>query len=124
MALPSRSPYHKIWECFLEGSLEFCVSTEILAEYEEIIARHSSPTLAEAIIQALINRPNLIKIAPSYFFHLIASDPDDNKFVDCAICGNAELIVTNDAHFNILKTIDFPIVEVLSIQEFTASLPK
>ena len=78
--------------------------------------------LAEAVIQALLNRPNLIKVEPTYFFHLIEADPDDNKFVDCAICGNAELIVTNDTHFNVLKNIDFPIVEVKSIQEFVADL--
>ena len=60
--------------------------------------------------------------ADAQFFHLIEADPDDNKFVDCAICGNAELIVTNDAHFNVLKSIGFPIVEVKSIQEFVAEL--
>jgi len=65
----------------------------------------------------------LISTADVQFFHLIEADPDDNKFVDCAICGNAELIVTNDVHFNILKNIDFPIVDVKSIQEFTARRP-
>ena len=71
MALPSRSPYHRVWTDFLSGTLAFCVSTEILNEYEEIIGKQSSPTLAEAVIQALINRPNLIKVEPTYFFHLI-----------------------------------------------------
>ena len=121
MALPSRSPYHRVWTDFLSGA-QFCVSTEILNEYEEIIGKQSSPVLAEAVIQALINRPNLVKVEPTYFFHLIEADPDDNKFVDCAVCGNAELIVTNDAHFNVLKNIDFPIVDVKSIQEFVAEL--
>ena len=122
MALPSRSQYHRVWTDFLAGTLEFCVSTEILNEYEEIIGKQSSPALAEAVIQALINRPNLVRVEPTYFFHLIEADPDDNKFVDCAVCGNAELIVTNDAHFNVLKNIDFPIVDVKSIQEFIAEL--
>lgn len=122
MALPSRSPYHRVWTDFLNGSLEVCVSTDILNEYEEILTKQSSPELAQAVIQALINLPNLIKVEPTYFFHLIEADPDDNKFVDCAICGNAELIVTNYAHFNILKSIDFPVVDVKSIQEFVAGL--
>ena len=122
MALPSRSPYHRVWTDFLSSTLEFCVSTEILNEYEELIGKQSSPALAEAVIQALINRPNLIKVEPTYFFHLIEADPDDNKFVDCAVCGSAELIVTNDAHFNVLKNIDFPIVDVKSIQKFVAEL--
>jgi predicted nucleic acid-binding protein len=38
--------------------------------------------------------------------------------VDCAVAGNADFIVTNDGHFKVLKDIQFPRVEVLSIDEF------
>ena len=30
------------------------------------------------------------------------------KAVVCAVCGNAELLVTNDAHFDILRPLNFP----------------
>ena len=58
------------------------------------------------------------KVEPTFFYHMITADPDDNKFVDCAICGNAELLVTNDAHFDILRTIEFPKVEIIRLQEY------
>lgn len=58
------------------------------------------------------------RVSPTYFFNLIKSDPDDNKFVDCAICGNAEYIVSNDAHFKILNEIDFPKVRVVRIEDY------
>ena len=45
-------------------------------------------------------------------------DEDDNKFVDCAICGNSDLIITSDHHFNVLKDIDFPKVEIIAPGEF------
>ncbi len=122
MTLPSKSRYHRIWTDILDGQIELCVSTEILNEYEEILSQHSSSELAQSVIQALLNRPNVIKVTPTFFFNLIVADPDDNKFVDCAICGTAELIVTNDAHFNVLKAIDFPVVDVKSIQEFVEEL--
>lgn len=102
--------------------MELCVSSEILNEYEEIISTHSSAVLAHSVVQALLNRSNVIRVVPTYFFNLIESDPDDNKFVDCAICGSAELIVTNDAHFNVLKKINFPVVDVKSIKEFIIEL--
>jgi predicted nucleic acid-binding protein len=38
--------------------------------------------------------------------------------VDCAIAGRADYIVTIDKHFNTLKQIDFPKVNVISIDEF------
>lgn len=74
--------------------------------------------MAEIVMNSLTNAPNLIKIEPQWRFNLIKADPDDNKFVDCAICGNAEYIVSNDKHYAILNTIDFPIVNLLEIQEF------
>ena len=57
-------------------------------------------------------------MTPTYFLQLIEADPDDNKFVDCAFCGEAELIVTNDAHFNVLATIPFPKLVVMKLQDF------
>ena len=36
----------------------------------------------------------------------------------------AEYIVSNDHHFDVLKQIDFPVVSVLSIQEFTREISK
>ena len=120
--LPSRSPYHKIWTEFLENRLEICVSNEILMEYEEILSEKSSPFFAEAIIKTLLNKKNLIRISPVWRFNLIIQDPDDNKFVDCAICGQAEYLVSNDKHFQILNTVFFPSVTVIRIQDFVTQM--
>lgn len=46
---------------------------------------------------------------------LISNDPDDDKFVDCAIASSADYLVTHDNHFNILKTVEFPKVEIIDI---------
>lgn len=118
MAIPSKSPYHKIWTDFLEGKVQWCVSTEILSEYTEILEQKTSPWLAETVVNTIVNNVNTVRIAPTFFFELIQSDPDDNKFVDCAVCGNAEFIVSNDAHFRMLSQIDFPKVRVVSIKEY------
>jgi predicted nucleic acid-binding protein len=50
--------------------------------------------------------------------HKIEKDKDDNKFVDCAIAGNADYIISNDKHFNILSQIEFPSIEVLKYEDF------
>ena len=47
---------------------------------------------------------------------------DDNKFVDCAIAANAKCIVSEDNHFNVLKFIPFPKVEVIGIDDFKSFL--
>ncbi len=118
MCISPQSPYHIIWKDFVEGRVEWCVSTEILSEYTEILEQKTSSWFAETVVNAIVNNENTIRVSPTYFFQLIESDPDDNKFVDCAICGNAEYIVSNDAHFNVLKQIDWPKITVITIYDY------
>ena len=120
--LPSRSPYHIVWTEFLESKLEICVSNEILMEYEEILSEKTSPSFADSIIQALLNRKNVVKVSPVWRFNTILQDPDDNKFVDCAVCGRAEYLVSNDKHFGILHDVNFPPITLVTIQEFVVTL--
>lgn len=95
-----------------------CVSNEILEEYEEVIARKTSPLIASNVIQTLINSPYVRTIDPYYHFRLIKEDPDDNKFVDCAIAANATFIVSEDAHFKSLKNEPFPKINVIRLRQF------
>lgn len=54
-----------------------------------------------------------------YFkFNLIAQDPDDNKFVDCAFSSNCDYLLTNDKHFDFLKTLDFPQLNIINLEKF------
>ena len=54
------------------------------------------------------------KFKTASHFNLITADLDDNKFVDCAISANAHYIVTNDHHYDVLKSINFPNVNVIA----------
>jgi predicted nucleic acid-binding protein len=66
----------------------------------------------------LLKSPNVIQVIPYYKWNLISTDPDDNKFVDCALNAGADYIVTNDKHFKILRKIDFPQIKVVNIDAF------
>lgn len=54
----------------------------------------------------------------AFRFNLITADPDDNKFVDCAVTAGATYIVSNDRHFRELERYDFPKVDVRTLAEF------
>lgn len=95
-----------------------CVSNEILEEYEEIIASHMSPLAARIAVETILRANNVMRVDAQFRFGLITADADDNKFVDCAVVANADYIVSEDTHFNILKSIPFPHVEVKRLQEF------
>ena len=108
-----------LFDAILNGSIDFAVTTDILEEYEEIISTfYSSPNLAKNVVEMLVNRPNMVKVTPYYFWFLIKDDPDDNKFVDCAVACGADYLITEDNHFNILKNITFPRLQVLTRHEF------
>lgn len=99
MAISAQNEYYQVWQDLLDGKYTMCITNEIIEEYSEVLARNISPLISEFIVSAIINRRNVKKIYPSFAFHLIEADPDDNKFVDCAIIANAKYIVTQDHHF-------------------------
>ena len=112
-----RSRYHDLWLSLLDGRNELCVTTEILAEYAEIIGRKSSPKFAELALDVITNNPYTLFITPYYHFNLIVADPDDDKFVDCAVASNAKFIVTEDSHYDVLRDLDFPRVEIIKLDD-------
>lgn len=121
-SLPRKGKYYTIWKDFFENKYILCYTNEILTEYEEILTLKLGQNIAQNIIKAIVARPNTKKMDPHFHFQLITGDEDDNKFVDCAIAANASYIVTEDKHFNVLSTIDFPKVDVINLDTFLALL--
>ena len=117
-----KSKYHDIWLSILDGRHTMCVTNEILEEYEEILERKASHTFATLAINVILNNPHTLFVTPYYHFQLIQADPDDNKFVDCAISGNAQYIVTEDRHYDTLKRIDFPKVDIVNLDDMLDKL--
>ena len=113
-----RSPFHFILEELFRGNYELFVTTEILLEYEEKLASNFSQDVAEVTLTALLLKKNVKKIQVHFDLELIKDDLDDNKFVNCAFAANVHYIVSNDRHFNILKTTDFPRINLLKIDQF------
>jgi len=113
-----KSPYRPIWDAFLEGRFILCVSNEILDEYQEILEKQITPTIAENVVLLILNSKNVLLINPHFRMRLITTDPDDNKFVDCAFAANADYLVSEDNHFNILNQIPFPKLNLVTLDDF------
>lgn len=113
-----RSHFYDLWLDFINGYYRLCVTNDIIDEYEEILSEKVSPRIAKLICEIILRAPNTIKLDAHFRWGLIETDPDDNKFVDCAIAANARCIVTEDTHFRILKNISFPYIEILKLDEF------
>ena len=112
-----QSRYHELWLSFLDGRNQLCVTTEILEEYAEILERLTNHRFSELALDVITNNPNTLFVSIFYNFEIIDSDPDDNKFVDCAVAANAKFIVTEDSHYDILKKLEFPRVDIIGLDD-------
>jgi len=121
-SVPRQSRYHVVWESLVRGENILCVTNEILEEYVEVLQRLTDYETAELIVKTIVNSSFVELVTPYYHFEMIKADPDDNKFVDCAITAGARFVVTNDHHYDILRTISFPYVDVISLTDFMALL--
>ena len=118
VSLSRRSKTHWVFERFLNQEFTLCLTTDILNEYVEIIGQHLGQEAVDLFLQTIEEAENIRYITRYFEWRLIIADPDDNKFVDCAVAANAQLIVTEDKHFNILHTIPFPKVNVVGVDTF------
>ena len=117
-SLSSKSKYHWLIQWLRASKYQLCVSSEIYLEYEEKLKEKYNLMVAEAFLNALKELPNVTNTEVFYNWNLIHEDPDDNKFVDCAVASNVDFIITNNKHFNVLKTIGFPLINVIRLEDF------
>ncbi len=119
LIISKKGSFYSVFDRIKNGDIQLVVTSEIINEYEEILEKIFSVDVSEYIIKSLLNHPRTILINSIYYrWNLISVDQDDNKFVDAYITGSADFLVTNDKHFDVLKQIEFPPVNVLNLSEF------
>lgn len=124
VSLPTHSKYHPIFQALLRKDYDLFVTTETLMEYEEQIGQRLGVERTELQLTELLNLSNVHEIVPYYSWRLIEQDADDNKFVDCAIGAGADYLVSNDRHFDVLLSVDFPKIRVIKAEQFLRILEK
>ncbi|MDZ7935961.1 MAG: hypothetical protein U5M51_13550 [Emticicia sp.] len=72
---------------------------------------------ASVVLQILENAPNVEFITRYYKWYLVKNDADDDKFVDCFVASESDFLVTRDKHFNVVRGIPFPKINIISAQE-------
>lgn len=114
----ARTKHHKIWMAFLSEKISICTCSEILLEYEELVFKRYPFNAAIQIFDILSDPDYVLQFEIYYCWNVITSDPDDNKFFDTSVAANADYLITNDRHFNEVKRLNFPKVNIISADEF------
>jgi putative PIN family toxin of toxin-antitoxin system len=98
------------------GKIELAISNAIITEMSRILYNKfawSRGDIAEAIDVILAFT---IYVHPDQRFDVVASDPDDNRVLECAAHAGSQLIVTGDTHLLMLR--DFGGIRILSVADF------
>jgi predicted nucleic acid-binding protein len=66
VAISRKSPHYWIWQTLQEGLYEIAVTTEILAEYAEILTNYLGQEVAYNVVETLANLPNVEHITRYY----------------------------------------------------------
>nr|VFJ95041.1 MAG: Predicted nucleic acid-binding protein, contains PIN domain [Candidatus Kentron sp. LFY] len=117
LRIQSKSYYHPIVSSIYSGKYDLPVSTPILLEYAETLQSVFPKELLEQFLLFILTSENVRFVSPTFHFQLPLADEDDWKFVDCAVCGNADFLITNDKHYNTLQNVGFPKVSVIKAKE-------
>jgi putative PIN family toxin of toxin-antitoxin system len=107
----------KILEHWIRGNITILVSTPILDEYVRVISSigYKRPELSKNWIDLISTNTTIVDVRISL---ALSRDPDDNKFLECAISGNADCIVSGDDDLLVLKKIHgIPIITPKGVLE-------
>lgn len=110
-------PPAQILKAWKNSSLKILISQEILEEYQRVsisLAKNFPTIDILPIIELMIIHG--IFVDTKGFKASICDDPDDDKFIECAIAGNSKIIVSGDKH--LLKVSGFKGITVLKPMEF------
>ena len=119
-AIPKRGSKKWLYNAFIASAFTWVFSNEILTEYDELICQKFSQDVSNYVLSSLLVSANHQRFEPSYKYNLPLNDPDDRKFVDCAIGANVDYLVTNDKHIlNLLKIPNlFPPIPIVTFAQF------
>ncbi len=111
----------KIFDIIDKKMLILILSEEILKEYERVIKSEEIMEKVEnhnLIISKIVQRviANSEIIEPKEKYKIIKDDSDDNKFLDCAVAGKANFIISQDKHLLTLK--EFKSIKIVTPKEF------
>lgn len=110
-------PPYEILKAWRDGRIQILISEEIIEEYRrvgELLSKQFSDIEFGPILQLLTINAEFVQ--PRKLTAQVCEDPDDDKFLECAISGKSNLIVSGDNH--LLKVSGHKGIEVIRPRNF------
>lgn len=109
----------QVLDLWQSNRFELLCSSEILEEYEDVLYRlvkrskHKDGNLVHSFMLNLSSMSTIVETIDTGEY---SSDPDDDKFVQCAVSGKALYIVSGDSDLLELKRVNE--IEIVTVNDF------
>ncbi len=108
---------NKVLNHWKEGKITTIISTDILSEFIKVMSDFKIQ-LPEGMIKEWVNLilRNSILVEPKEKLAVVKDDPKDDMFIEAAVAGNVEYIISQNKH--LLKLKSFKGIKIVKPEEF------
>jgi putative PIN family toxin of toxin-antitoxin system len=114
----------KIVDLWKSGQLTLCLSKPIVHEYVEVLKRLGLQNERELdeLLGLFAHGFHILFSAKTPELNVVEEDPDDNKFIECAVALKCTFVISGDKHLTEIR--DYMGIEIVTPKEFLGSFPK
>lgn len=107
-----------IIDLWKNGKITLCLSKDILDEYIEVLQRIGlqDENEMEELLSLFAKGFNILFTTKTPKIRAVKKDPDDDKFIECAVALNAEVVITGDKSLETL--VKYMNIKILTPQQF------
>ena len=114
----------KIIELWKAGEITLCISRPIIDEYVDVLRRlglQDEPELEE-LLRLFAHGFHVLFTAKTPRLAIVEKDPDDDKFIECAVALKADVIISGDKALREVR--DYMGIMIQSPREFIDHWPE
>ena len=108
----------KIVNLWKTGGVTLCLSRPIIDEYIEVLRRLGLDDQGELgeLLGLFARGFHVVFTARTLELHIVEDDPDDNKFIECAVALKADFIISGDKALTAIQ--DYMGIQIVNPKEF------
>ena len=108
----------KIVDLWKQGKLTLCVSKEVIEEYTAVLRRIGLENEKELneILSLFARGVNTVFTSRTPQLKVVKDDPDDDKFIECAVALKAQFIISGDKALTALS--EYMGIKILNPKKF------
>ena len=110
----------KVVNLWKTGEVTLCLSKPIIDEYIEVLQRLGLQDEGELgeLLGLFARGLHIVFTTKTPELHIVEDDPDDNKFIECAVALKADFIISGDKALIAIE--DYMGIKIVNPKEFIA----